>query len=171
MPTTSPTGSNRRGFTLVELTIVLFIAAVMMAVAVPSFVRSYNASLVGATSRNFSTLCQLARIQAITHQRPAFLHLDIEGQKIWISQTQGTGDVEMAEQTVKVFEMSDRVALVSAEFADGALAVSNDYRAAFYPNGTCDGLTVVFRGVDPKAGVATTLDPVTTRAISYEVKL
>ena len=75
-----------RGFTLIELSIVVFILAMLVATSVPNFVRSYNAALLNETARSFATLCQLARIQAVSQQQNATLHVDLERQVLWVSQ-------------------------------------------------------------------------------------
>lgn len=181
MPTISRTGINaaRRpaGFTLVELTIVIFIMAVVMALAVPSFVRHYNASLVFSATRSFATFCQLARIQAVMRQQPAVLHIDVPGQRIWLTQAAGSNDADAVAQpgeTSQNLEISPRIALVSAELADPTLAASNDVNSVtvtFYPNGTCDGVTVVFRGANKTDTLGAVLDPITARATPVGVRL
>ena len=66
MKTTSVTGSDRmqrrHAFTLIELSIAVFIMAMIVAVAMPQFVRSYNSQLLNETARTFATTCQLARV-------------------------------------------------------------------------------------------------------------
>lgn len=169
MTTTSATGS-KRGFTLIELSIAVFIIAMVMAVALPSFVRSYNSAMLSETARTFATTCQLARIQAVTQQRPATLHIDIERQMFWVTQVLKTEDDPTgSEQTLKVFELPKRVSLVSAERIDGPSRREKLVDATFYPNGTCDSVTVVFRNGE-RGGVAATVDPITGVAVPYSVK-
>jgi hypothetical protein len=43
--------------------------------------------------------------------------------------------------------------------------------AMFYPNGTCDTFTVTFRGAEKGSGLAIVVDPVTSRAVPWPVKL
>jgi prepilin-type N-terminal cleavage/methylation domain-containing protein len=167
-------GNDRRprsaGFTLIELSIALFVLAVLVAFAAPSFLRAYNSQVLRETALTFSTTCQLARVQAVTQQRPAMLRIDLERQVFWVVQTAKTEDgTEGEEQTVKVVELPPRVRLMAAERADGEFRGEKRVEVTFYPNGTCDSLSVLFRGGEP-GGLAATLDPITGQAIPYAVK-
>jgi type II secretion system protein H len=175
MKTTSATGSNRprqrAGFTLIELSIVVFIIAIMIAISVPAFVRSYNATLLNETARTFATTCQLARMQAVTQQRRAMLHIDLERQNFWVTQAlKSVESGEEGEHTLKTFELSNRVRLMSAERTDGVEQSDKLVEMTFYPNGTCDPVTVTFGGME-RAGVSVVVDPVTTQSTMFPVKL
>jgi prepilin-type N-terminal cleavage/methylation domain-containing protein len=173
--TTSGIGSNqmqrRHGFTLIELSIAVFIIAIIVAVAVPSFVRSFNNQLLSETARTFATTCQLARVQAVTRQVPATLHMDLERQMFWVTQPvkTETGDSAGEDQTLKVYELPRQIAMASVERVDGAQGHDKLVDLTFYPNGTCDSATVLFRGSE-RRGLVTTVDPMTCQAIPYLVK-
>jgi prepilin-type N-terminal cleavage/methylation domain-containing protein len=174
--TTLATGSNRGtrpgGFTLIELSIVLFVVAILLAVAMPRFVRSYNSSLLAAMGRSFATACQYARVEAVLRQQKAILHVDLDKQTFWITQLIPTGGAtEPSEQVLQVIELPKQVTLVSAETYEVAARQRGAVGAVFYPNGTCDAITVVFRGAEKGAAIAVEVDPVTARASAYEVKL
>jgi type II secretion system protein H len=191
MRTTLATGCRtrrQRGFTLIEISIVVFILAILMAASVPSMVRSYNAAVLNDVVRGFGTTCQFARVKAITQQRPVVMHVDVKRQKFWIAQELGqpADDAETATvtaTTLKVYALPKRVAMVSAARREASLAATSARRKpatessvdqgiefTFYPNGTCDGATVVFRGVEPKELLSVTVDPVTTRTAAFPVK-
>jgi prepilin-type N-terminal cleavage/methylation domain-containing protein len=172
--TISATGNDwrgRAGFTLIELSIAVFIIAIITAVCIPSFVRSYNAAILNETVRAFSTTCQYARIEAVTRQRKATLYIDLERQMFWVSQSAASEEGPAEGQTLKAYEVSRRVALVSAERADEPAKQEKQVHADFYPNGTCDSVTVVFRGAEAGRALAATVDPITARAVAYPVKL
>ena len=182
MRTTSAIGSEaatrhgraaaRSGFTLIELSIALFIIAMMVALAIPKFVRSYNSWLVTETARAFTITCQYARIQAVTRQQPAVLHIDLERQIFWVTQSVPNEDGAAEEQTLKAHELSNRVIIASVEQPDLSQKEGEKLvNVAFYPNGTCDAVTVIFRGVEKGSAVAATVDPITTRATTYVIKL
>lgn len=177
MTTTSATGSNREarrgGFTLIELSIVVFVLAILLAVAMPRFVRSYNSSQLAATGRSFATICQYARVEAVLRQQKVILHADLDKQTFWITQSFATGDAtEPSERVLQVIEVPKQVTLASAETYEVAARQRGAVEAVFYPNGTCDAITVVFRGAEKgAAAIAVEVDPVTARASAYEVKL
>lgn len=161
---------QRSGFTLIEVSIAVFILAMLMAVSIPTFVRSYNSAVLSETSRSFATLCQYARIQAVREQRPAFLHLDLDRQVIWLTQWGAGSGEEATPVTIKAHEINPRVTLVAAERADAAGQAEKLVVLTFYPNGTCDAATVIFRGTD-RSALAAMLDPITCKAGIQPVRL
>jgi type II secretion system protein H len=170
MRTTSATGS-RTGFTLIELSVVVFIIALVLAVAAPRFVRAYHVQLLNDAARTFATTCQYARIQAVAQQRPATVHVDVDRQRFWLTQELTPAEGEPGEHTLKAHELSPRVTLVRAEQPAAEEPDAKQAAVTFYPNGTCDEATVVFRGVDRNRGLAATLDPLTGKAAVYAVNL
>ena len=153
---------RRNGFSLIEVSIAVFILAMLVAVSAPAFVRSYNDMLLRETVRGLATTCQFARIEAVQRQTNTVLHIDLDQQRFWL--TSGAD-----EASLKSFEVSKRITLVAAELVDAASKSARAIDVTFYPNGTCDSATVVFRGAE-KAGLAATIDPITCKAVAYPVK-
>ena len=175
MRMTSATGSKRRrsraGFTLIELGVTVFVIALMLALAAPQFVRSYNSSLLSETARNFATTCQFARIQAVSQQQPALVHIDPRQQRFWLTQLLTSADGATEEHTLRAEQVSPRIRLVKAEVT--AATEASDPQVAvmtFYPNGTCDAATVYFRGEGKGSDLAVSLDPITGKPVVYPVK-
>src|SRR5580700_9858882 len=100
MTTISATGSNARrwrdGFTLIELSIAVFIIAIIIAVSAPSFVRSYNAALLDSMGRTIATSCELARLNAVLHQHNVAFYVDMDRQTIWLMQAAPINDTDSA---------------------------------------------------------------------------
>jgi Tfp pilus assembly protein FimT len=165
-------------FTLVELSIAVFILLVLMAAAVPSFVRSFNTSVVSAAARSLATTCQFARHQAVVYRKPTVLHLDLDKQLYWITQAADTnspgsdaaGSDADAQITLHTTQLSPRVTLASAQLGDEPLQQQGQMDVIFHPNGTCDALTVVFRGKERGSSIGLTVDPITTSATAYSVQ-
>jgi prepilin-type N-terminal cleavage/methylation domain-containing protein len=167
-------GSRRDGFTLIELSIAVFILAIIMAVSVPSFVRSYNASLLSSTGRELITSCQFARLNAVLHQRNVGCYVDLDKQMIWLMQATSTNEADSDEsegQVLKSIEISPRIGMVVAQAGDGPAQQKGQVLVVFYPNGTCDGFSVTFRGAEKGSGLAIVVDPVTSRGVPWPVKL
>jgi Tfp pilus assembly protein FimT len=157
-------------FTLVELSIAVFILLVLMAAAVPSFVRSFNTSVVSAAARSLATTCQFARHQAVVYRKPTVLQLDLDKRIYWITQPATTnGDAE-ADITLSVTELSPRVTLVSAQLGDEPVQQQGQVEMIFHINGTCDPLTVVFGGQERGSFIGLTIDPITAGATAYPVQ-
>ena len=66
-------GSRRRGFTLVELMVTLSVAAILLAIAAPSFDDAVGTSRLSGTVSELSSAVQLARSEAIRRNRRATL--------------------------------------------------------------------------------------------------
>jgi prepilin-type N-terminal cleavage/methylation domain-containing protein len=172
---TLATGNKREqsGFTLIELSIALFIIAIMIAVSIPSFMRSYNASLMDSTGRTVITSCQFAKLNAVLHQQKVEFNIDLDKQTMWLTQTvtNETDDADSSGQVLKTIEIPGQVRLLSAQMRDEPLQQRGQVAATFYPNGTCDAFTITFGGSEKGAGLAIVVDPVTSRAIPWPVKL
>jgi prepilin-type N-terminal cleavage/methylation domain-containing protein len=167
MTTTSATGNRRAAFTLIELSLVVMILALVLALAAPSFLRSYRGAVLSETAREFATTCQLARLQAVSQQLNATLRLDLEQQVYWLSQL-STNNADQTPQpvTLRWTPLNPRIALASATLADGTTGSGGGQivEINFYPNGTCDGGQVIFRGRDENDSITLVLDPITARA-------
>ncbi len=172
---TSATGSKaaarRAAFTLIELSIVVFIIALMVGLAIPGFVRSYNGMLLNEAANSFATICQLARIQAVSHQSVAVLHIDLDRQMFTVSQSGRNEDGAQEDQTVKVVQLSNRVGLVSAVRQDLPATGDKQIEVDFYPNGTCDPIYIVLQGTENGRGLCAIIDPLTIHATIYPVKV
>ena len=178
MKTTSAIGSkaHRRhaGFTLIELSIAVFIIAIIIAISVPNFIRSYNAELLNATGRTIATSCEFAKLNAVLHQRNVAFYIDMDKQTIWLMQfaTPSGGDgAEPESQILKTIEISPRISLFSAQLGDQLAQQKGQVEATFYPNGTCDAFAVTLRGVEKGSGLEIVVDPVTCRGMLWPIKL
>ena len=177
MKTTLATGSEagRRadGFTLIELSIAVFIIAIIIAISVPSFLRSYNAELLNATGRTVATSCEFAKLNAVLHQRNVACYIDMDKQTIWLMQfaAPNSDGAESESQILKTVEISPRISLLSAQVGDQLAQQKGQVEATFYPNGTCDAFVVTLRGVEKGSGLEVVVDPVTCRGMLWPVKL
>lgn len=61
--------SGQRGFTLIELMITLVVLAIFLSIAAPSFTRLMERSRVTSETNNFIGLFQIARAEAVRHNR------------------------------------------------------------------------------------------------------
>jgi prepilin-type N-terminal cleavage/methylation domain-containing protein len=165
---------GRAGFSLIELSIVVFIIAIIMAVSVPSFIRSYNAATLNAVGRTVITSCQFAKLNAVLRQKNVAFYIDLDKRMIWLTQfggTNATDDHESSGVVLKTIEIPSRVGVSSVQIGDQTPEQKGQVEATFYPNGTCDAFTVTFRGTEKGSGLAIMVDPVTCRGVPWAVKL
>ncbi len=175
MMTTLAIGNRRgrhAGFSLIELSIVVFIIAIIMAVSVPSFIRSYNAATLNATGRTVITSCQFAKLNAVLRQQKVAFYINLDKRMIWLTQFTGTNDdVESSSAILKTIEIPSRVGVASVQLGDQPAEQKGQVEATFYPNGTCDAFTVTFYGAEKGSGLAIMVDPVTCHGAPWTVKL
>lgn len=175
MKTTLATGNRRgrrAGFTLIELSIVVFIIAIIIAVSVPSFIRSYDAATLNATGRTVITSCQFAKLNAVLRQQKVAFYINLDKRMIWLTQFTGTNDdVESSSAVLKTIEIPSRVGVASVQLGDQPAEQKGQVEATFYPNGTCDAFTVTFYGAEKGSGLAIMVDPVTCHGAPWTVKL
>jgi prepilin-type N-terminal cleavage/methylation domain-containing protein len=180
---TSPIGirSSRiggtRAFTLVELAIVVAILASMTALVAPYFVSSFRRSQFEGSVREFVTTTRFARVQAAMHQQPVQIRVDLDNQMFWVVAhfSNVTGfDVEPSPEEGSVLRVSHmpRVARINAVLKpDEPETLAGIADITFYPNGTCESATVVFRGPEKRDVLVVSIEPVTAHASVAEPKL
>src|SRR5438045_9760274 len=78
-------GSNRRGFTLIETTITMFVLAVVAAIGAPRLSSVLRNRTTGNAADQFVSTHALARATAIRYGRVAQLHIDAGSQRFWIA--------------------------------------------------------------------------------------
>jgi prepilin-type N-terminal cleavage/methylation domain-containing protein len=166
--------SGDRGFTLIELSIAVFIIAIIIAVTIPSFVRSYNGEVLNAMGRTIATSCEFAKLNAVLHQQKVGYFIDMDHQIIWLMQATTNGAAHGSSsdaQVLKSIPMSSRIGLSSAQLGELMPEGKGQVEATFYPNGTCDAFAVTLRGVEKGSGLEVIVDPVTCRGMLWPVKL
>ncbi len=74
----SPGGKRNRGFTLLELLVVLLIVSLLIAVVPPLFSGAVPGTKLKAAARDLAVALRLARNQSITHNVETQVHLNLE---------------------------------------------------------------------------------------------
>ena len=84
--------SRQRGFTMVELAMVLVIASVLMAMAAPKLAAAFRQRAVSGAGDQFVLAHSLARSTALRYGRVSELHIDAAAARFWVEvDTSGTG--------------------------------------------------------------------------------
>lgn len=122
---------RRRGFTLVEMSAVIIVLALVAAIVTPRLAAVLEANKVREYRRNVINLMGQARENAIrTGQVTSVSHNDGE-----FRMQSGTEDSASVMQRVQAI---DTVRAENFE-TDGSPAGDSDWQISFYPDGTCDG--------------------------------
>ena len=146
----------RQAFTLIELMVVVGIMGLILAAGIPSLYRLMQKEGMRKVSSDLLEVCGKARAQAILRGTPVdlmFYPLErrvVVGGASSVGAGQG-GDSNSAEKP-SIAPGAGQVALIPEDFVIEMLDINlSEYRdsewarARFYPNGTCDELTIVLR--------------------------
>jgi len=179
----------RRGFTLIELMVVLTILVLLAGLTAPSFVRQYHEAKLKSAARDMVGLMQYARSEAVVEGTTYRLNIDRDGGRVWITyydtQSEETQEEEpryVEDETVlgASRKMPEGVTIREVQLGDEALAQLSDdaleeinaLRAqlneegtpyvAFTPAGTSDGARVLLEN-EYEDRLAVSLDAITGR--------
>jgi len=151
-----PSPRTAYGFTLLELTVVLFILALATALIAPGFRRSFGQLPLRAATRDIAALCRYARTQAINHHGVLEVVLDRQTNTYWlrgpewiVSRLGGIKQVAAVEdpeqpwqarmQQAHVRSLPAGVTLKSVVLDTGPLREDERGSIAFFPQGSSTG--------------------------------
>ncbi len=125
---------SRRGFTLIEIIVVLVIIAVAMAVVMPSMRTGLAGMRLEAKGRDLVTLCRTARTLAVGEQRVYRIAVQKDRNRIFL--------VDAYHEKVRDFELTDEIKVSSVKY-EGEESRNPAVYISFYPNGRADDAELV----------------------------
>ena len=128
--------SRNRGFTLLELLIVMLVMALALAVSYPSLSRGSTALHLRATGRDILNTFRYAREKAVTEQTGMKITVDREKQRLHLSDQLG--------DTNREYRLPDDVKIQSVISA-GNEVTDRPLIVRFRPNGSSDNAEIVLR--------------------------
>ena len=131
---------GKRGFTLIEVVIVLVLLAIVAAIALPSFQRLVVNSPLKTAARDLMGEIALQKERAIAESRQYRLVLDVNGGSYDIQQCQNTGSTCGSWSSVLVKNLNRYANDIS--FDSGSTTVTN---YVFQTRGTVTNGTIVLR--------------------------
>lgn len=87
---------STKGYTLIELSVVIFLVALMMGLTIPRFRYTLLTDNLKSSSRKLIGLIKDLREEAIQEQKPVILHFDLESNLLW----KDTPDMTEEEQVL-----------------------------------------------------------------------
>ena len=146
-----------RGFTLIEVMIVVGIVAIIMAMGMPSFAKLYRKGPMRQAMSDVQEACGKARSEAILKGVTVELHIDMRGKRLSVGGVSaGSAEVDPFAKELGTGGATAAVTGFSATLAEDIvielLAVNlnevvdeEDVAVRFYPNGTADEFWLVLR--------------------------
>ncbi|MBM3502188.1 MAG: prepilin-type N-terminal cleavage/methylation domain-containing protein [Armatimonadetes bacterium] len=178
-----------RGFTLVELMVVLVILVLLAGLTAPSFARQYHVAKLRSAARDLVGLMQYARSQAVVEGTTYRLNVDRDGGRVWVTYYD-TETAEARDEEPKFVEdesvlgasrkLPAGVTICELQLGDEALAQLSEEALeeieglqsrlneegtpfiAFAPSGTSDGARILLEN-EYEDQLAVAVDAITGR--------
>jgi prepilin-type N-terminal cleavage/methylation domain-containing protein len=142
---------RERGFTFLEIILVLTIMTLAMALTYPAFLRSRNAFHLRAVGRDVMNAIRVARESAVTEQKTMLLTIDNQNRKFVVSDDIG--------EDAREYHPPDDVAIVALDPATGE-ELKDPLAIRFLSNGSSESAQVLVRS-ETGAWLKIELDPIT----------
>lgn len=135
---------GRRGFTMIELMIVVGIIALVMGMGVPTLVRTFRKEALRQAVTDIVEVASHARALAIQRGHVVELVIVPEGRTVSVSGGGGDRSVLAGHyRTSATWSDSLTLEMLDVNFSEWMHAP--EARVRFFPNGTCDEATIVLR--------------------------
>ncbi len=127
------------GFTLVELVVVMFMLVVMMAVAMPSFVKMQESSSLRASAATMMATLRYARSMAVNRRVEVRLMFGEDYRSFHTESQRPTelGDVQFAPERTSLGRERTLPVGISLALTKG-VSQEDEHLLAFHPNGSAD---------------------------------
>jgi type II secretion system protein H len=175
-------GGRRRGFTLVEMLVVVVIISIMSVVIVAEMHGTFQDALLRSTSRELAGACNVASSRAIAINRPYRIRLDRKARRYFLEwSARGGSEFHPAQDapgssgtldsriTIQILEPGMNSPEDAGEEASGDSGNRDDFISVpsaealtFYPDGTADDRQIELADRDGFR-LALRINPVTSR--------
>ena len=137
----SPAAARRRGFTLLEIMIVVGIMGLILAGLVPTLIVGSRKEGFRKTVADIVEVCEGARRRAIVSSSMIEVHFYPQERRVSLGASSGEGEGQSATSA----SWSENVTLEMLDVNLTEWKDTEDARVRFYPNGTSDEMTVILR--------------------------
>ena len=125
---------NTKGYTFIELTIVIIIIGIMLALAVPGFRNATLSDQLKVATRGMISLLKDLRSEAIREQKTFVLNFDLQSNRFWICSSGMTED-ERKQKQEKACSLPEGVHIISIRFRGGDALISGNTAIVFNKKG------------------------------------
>jgi prepilin-type N-terminal cleavage/methylation domain-containing protein len=147
----------RRGFTLIEIMIVVAIMAIVMAISIPFAYKALRRDAFNQALRDMEEIFANARAQAIMQGSKAevIIHkdkFDLSAPAATTNSDTISGHMEAnlaaSAHSGRSTQLTDKVGIAALKINGVSFMDAEEARVRFYPNGTCDELRIVLINMD-----------------------
>ncbi|MEJ2156305.1 MAG: prepilin-type N-terminal cleavage/methylation domain-containing protein [Desulfobacteraceae bacterium] len=128
---------KRRGFTLIELMVVMLLISIILAVAIPRFDSMPFQDPGKKLSRWMINAVRFLRATAIQKHTLQVLVVDLGEQRMWMAH-EGMSEEEKSAAAEKAFSLSGSIRIVDAQYPDQERINTGTIDIQFYPAGYSD---------------------------------
>ena len=158
--------SKLRGFTLIELIVVIALLSIVLVITIPRFHNVLVADSSGKTSRWLIGTTKALRENALRQQKRHTLHIDMDAGRMW------TSDASMTEEAILEaastgYRLPDGIRLLDVEFPLNGSVSSGRADIFFYPRGYSDPALIHLENED-KDPLTYVIEPFLTELGIYE---
>ena len=158
--------NSTRGFTLIELTVVVFLIGIMLAVSIPRFRYSLITDNLKSSTRRIIGLINGLRNEAIREQKTYLLHLDIGSNQLWID-FDGITKEEQEIAHEKAFQLPVDVRIIDIWQRGKGKSVEGEVNIRFSKKGYAEQ-TVIHLGAEDGREFTLLLNPFLVKIKSYD---
>jgi prepilin-type N-terminal cleavage/methylation domain-containing protein len=168
----SPTTRNRspaRGFTLIELCVVLVIISLVLAIAIPHYGGFLTRGTMRSEARRIAALARYLISEASRSGNVYYLNFDVAKGRYWVTVGGGRGrPMEERTQLTKVRVLPGGIAFKDVAIAGRAGKSQGRNTIAFYPRGESDEAIVHFSDYGGKQFCSLHIKPYNGRSVTYD---
>jgi prepilin-type N-terminal cleavage/methylation domain-containing protein len=157
---------KEKGFTFLELAVVVLIMGIMMAVTAPRFASSLSKATIGATARRLAGTIVYLRNAAAREGRSFFLNLDLDKNEHFVTVIKEKGELteleyqeyqdldfpegeiytEFSDDFVSRTRLQKKIAFAGVVLRDGTPIFDGSVSIELRPNGTADDGSAIYFG-------------------------
>ena len=134
-------GLARKGFTLIELMVVMLLISILLAIAMPRFQVNVAQDPVKKTSRWIIHNVRVLRTAAVQKQKQHAIVIDLNRNCMWVVNAD-MDDEALAAAAEKSFNLPDALRIVDVQFPDKDRLSDGTAEIHFYPAGYSDEVVI-----------------------------